>query len=100
MISLAIWQGTALDVSYILSGGALLLISAVMLRSLVFSKATAYVGILAGAAAPIPSTAGTVGLVLSLVSLFPLVLWLILVARSLFRVSSDAEVRPMHRLAA
>jgi len=38
---LAIYQGTAFDVSYVLSAVALLIISVIMLRSNVFSKVTA-----------------------------------------------------------
>src|SRR5688500_17596481 len=43
---LATWQGTAFDVSYVLSALAILTVSAVMLRShLLFSKVTGYAGI-------------------------------------------------------
>jgi len=83
---LAIWQGTAFDVSYILGAVAQLIVSAVMLRTGIFGTAAAYAGLLSGAAMLVPPTAGTVGLVLSLVSLVPLVAWLILVARRLLRL--------------
>ncbi len=46
---LAIHQGTAFDVSYVLGSVAPLIISVVMLRSNIFSNVTAYVGILASA---------------------------------------------------
>ncbi len=88
---LAIWQGTAFDVSYILSGIALLMISVVMLHSRMFSKVTASAGIVGRAAALVPSAAGTVGLILSLISLVPLVLWLILVARTLFHLAQGGS---------
>jgi hypothetical protein len=87
---LVTWQGTAFAVGYILSGAALLIISVVMRRSTTFSKVTGYVGIVAGAAALVPANAGTVGLVLSLVSLVPLVVWLALVARQLFQLGARA----------
>lgn len=83
---LATWQGTAFNVSYILGAVALLIVSAVMLRSGVFSKTTAYVGIVASALMFVPPTAGTVGLLFSLVSLLPTAVWLILIARRLFHL--------------
>lgn len=77
--------GTAFDVSYVLGGVAILIISAIMVRSAYFSRVTAYVGFAMGILMLIPATAGTVGLVLSLVSLVPTVIWLILVARRLLQ---------------
>ena len=82
---LATWQGTAFDVSYVLSALAILTVSAVMLRShRLFSKVTGYAGLSAGILALVPPTAGTIGVVLSLVSLVPMVIWLALIARRLF----------------
>src|SRR5215212_9125889 len=82
---LATWQGTAFDVSYVLSAIAILIVSAVMLRSHhLFSKTTAYAGLSAGVLALVPPTAGTIGLVFSLASIVPMVIWLALIARRLF----------------
>jgi len=83
---LATWQGTAFNVSYILGAVALLIVSVVMLRSHVFSKITAYVGVLASALMFVPPTAGTIGIFFSLISLVPTVIWLILIAQKLFRL--------------
>lgn len=83
---LAIYQGTAFDVGYILEGFALLIVAVVMLRSTTFGKATAYVGILLGVMSLVPPTAGTIGLFFSLGSLVPLEIWDILVARRLFQL--------------
>jgi len=83
---IATWQGTAFNVSYILGAVALLVVSVVMLRSNVFSRITAYVGILASALMFVPPTVGTVGILFSLISLIPTVIWLILVARRLFQL--------------
>jgi len=83
---LATWQGTAFNISYILGAIALLTVSIAMLRSHVFSKATAYVGIVASIMMFVPPTAGTVGLYLSLISLIPTIIWLILIARRLFQL--------------
>lgn len=85
---LAIWQGTAYDVSYVLGGIAALLIAVVMLRSRVFGRATAYVGLVLGALMLVPATAGTIGLYLSLISLAPTVLWLGLLARRFLQLAS------------
>lgn len=84
---IATWQGTAFNVSYILGAIALLLVSIVMLRSRVFSKTTAYVGLVASVMMFVPPTAGDVGLYLSLISLVPTIIWLILIARKLFQLA-------------
>ena len=81
----AIYQGTAFDVSYVLVSVAPLIMSAVMLRSDIFSKTTAYVGILAnvlGLALFLP----VIGLLLSLISVVGLAIWYILIARRLFQL--------------
>jgi hypothetical protein len=92
---LATWQGTAFDVSYVLSALAILTVSAVMLRSHhLFSKTTGYAGLSAGVLALVPPTAGTVGLILSLVSLVPMVIWLALIAQRLLR-SGPLERDPL-----
>ena len=88
---LVTWQGTAFNVSYILSAVALLIVSAVMLRSHLFSKFTAYVGIVAGVLMLVPPTAGMLGLVLSLLSLIPTALWLMLIARRLFQLAKEVR---------
>src|SRR5215213_2971463 len=92
---LATWQGTAFDVSYVLSALVILTVSAVMLRSHhLVSKTTGYAGLSAGVLALIPPTAGTIGVVLSLVSLVPMVIWLVLIARRLLR-SGPLERDPL-----
>lgn len=83
---LAIWQGTAFDVGYVLEGVALLIIAIVMLRSTLFSKVTASVGILLGVMSLLPPTAGMIGLLFALGSLVPLEIWDILIARRLFQL--------------
>jgi hypothetical protein len=84
---LATWQGTAFDVGYVLGGIALMIVSAVMLRSHpLFSKATGYVGMFAGILALVPASAGTIGLLLSLMSLVPTAIWLLLIGRRLLKL--------------
>lgn len=85
---LAIWQGSAYDVGYVLGGVATVIIAAVMLRSTVFSKPIGYLGLLVGVVMLVPATAGTVGLILSLISLVPTLIWEILIARRLFQLAA------------
>ncbi|HEX2347608.1 MAG TPA: DUF4386 family protein [Ktedonobacterales bacterium] len=87
--TLAIWQGSSYDIGYVLGGVAMLIIAVVMLRSAVFGRATGYIGLLTGALMLIPATAGSVGLVLSLVSLAPALVWDILIARRLFQLAAS-----------
>jgi hypothetical protein len=88
---LATYQGTAFNVYYILGAVATLIISVVMLRSTIFGKVTAYAGIAAGVLMLIPSTEGPIGLYFSLCSLVPTAIWLILIARKLFRLGLDGS---------
>jgi len=88
----ALWanyMGTAFGVAYISGGIATLIIAAVMLRSVIFSRWTAYVGFVAGALMLVPPAPsfGTVGLVVAFLSLVPLVAWDVLVAWRLFHLA-------------
>ncbi|HEV8669636.1 MAG TPA: hypothetical protein VGS01_02760 [Candidatus Limnocylindria bacterium] len=83
----AAWQGTAFDVSYVLSSVAVLIASVVMLRSRAFGRTAAYAGLAMGAAGLVPPTVGGVGLVLSLVSLLPMWVWLFITGRGLLRLA-------------
>lgn len=65
------WQGTAFDAYYVLNAITLLIISLAMLKSSVYGKVTAIIGLVSAAFMAIPSTAGTIGLVFSLLSLIP-----------------------------
>jgi hypothetical protein len=77
---LATFEGTAFNVYYVFGAVALLLIATVMLRSAVFSRRTAYVGLASGALMVVPATAGTLGLVFALASLVPWIVFLVLIA--------------------
>lgn len=89
--TLASWQGTAFNSSYVLGAAALLIISFVMLRTPIFTRATGYVGILMGLLMIVPPTAGEFGTMLSLFSLIPLVPWLILLSRKFFMMADLAR---------
>lgn len=86
---LALYNGTAFNVSYVFGSISLIAVSLVMLQSNVFSRATAYVGILAnvmGLGLYIP----TVGLFLSVLSVPFLAVWYVLIARRLFQLGAAA----------
>ncbi|NNM58427.1 MAG: DUF4386 family protein [Legionellales bacterium] len=68
---LAIWQGTAFDVYYVLNAITLLIVSLVMYRNSIFGKRTAIIGLITGFFMIIPSTVGFIGLIFSLISLIP-----------------------------
>jgi hypothetical protein len=84
--ALATFQGTGFAVYYVLAGLETLLVSSVMLRGGQFGRVTGWIGVAAGLTMlvpPLPAT-GQFGLVLSLASLAPLIVWLVLVARRLW----------------
>jgi hypothetical protein len=78
-------------VGYILEGVGLLLIVMVMLRSALFSKAIAWVGILLGVMSLVPPSAGNIGIVFALGSLLPLEVWEILIARRLWQLGQPSQ---------
>lgn len=86
-VMLSGWQGTAFDIYYILNGFTLILIAYVMLKSNVFTRKTAVIGLVSGVLMMIPSTAGTIGLIFSLLSLIPWYIFSILVAKRFFSLS-------------
>lgn len=87
---LAIYQGTTFDVSYALLSVASLIISVVMLRSTVFGKGTAWVGMVTNALSLlavgffVPAIDAFLVLIAGVGSL----IWFILVAHRLFMLSS------------
>lgn len=84
--TLAAYYGTAFHVSYVLGYLAKLMTGAVMLRSQVFSRATAYVSILTGTVG-LGFYVPTIGLFLSIVSVVLIALWNVMIARRLFQLS-------------
>jgi hypothetical protein len=80
---LAVYKGTAFDVYYVLNAISLLIMSMVILKSKLFSRATGYWGLASGILMVIPSTAGTLGLIFSIVSLIPWIGFSILASRRL-----------------
>lgn len=90
--ALATFQGAAFLVHYVVIGVAGILVSLVMLRGAIFSRATALVGLLQGVMMLVPSNFGVVGMVLALVSLAPFVVWFALIAPRLLRLVRSVEM--------
>lgn len=84
-VMLETYKGTAFDIYYVLNAIVLFIFSPVMLRSKLFSRATAYLGFLAGILMIVPSSAGMLGLYFSLASLIPWAIWLVLVGQRLLQ---------------
>jgi hypothetical protein len=88
---LALFHGTAFQVHYLLGSASLLLSSIIMLRSPIFSKATAVVGIVTNTLVfglYVPE----IGVYISILSVFPfMVIWNIQIARRLFRLAITPE---------
>jgi len=65
------WQGTAFDSYYVLNGITLLIVSILMYKSTIFNKVTATWGLISAVLMTVPSTAGMIGMIFSLLSLVP-----------------------------
>lgn len=88
----ALWanyQGTAFAMTFILGGLSTLIMSIVMLRTGIFGRWTAYVGLVVGATMLVPPlpALGTFALIVAYASLLPLVVWELLVAYRLYRLA-------------
>lgn len=85
------WQGSAFQASYILGSIAPVIISLVMLRSKLFSKATAYLGIAANVIA-LGLYVPKIGAYISVFSVVFLWVWYILLARGFFQLGNMSRV--------
>lgn len=79
----ATWMGTAFDVYYFFNLVTLLVLAILMYRSRVFSRATAWWGLVAAVLMAVPSNFGVVGLVFAMASLAPWSVFAVLVWRRL-----------------
>jgi hypothetical protein len=86
---LATWQGTAFQTAYLVGSLAGIAIGAVMLRSGVFGRPTAYMAIL-GNAIGLGLYLPEIGVYVSVFSVLFLEVWYVLVARRLFVLGRDA----------
>ena len=92
---MAIYTGTAFRVSYILGSIAMIIVAAVMLRSNIFSRVIAWVGILAsviGLGLYVPK----IGLYLAFLSVPFIAVWDVLIARRLFQLGHGKPDRAAH----
>jgi hypothetical protein len=90
-LSAAVWKWGlvgAFLVHYIVMGIAGMLVALAMLRTDVFSRTTALAGLTQGAMMLVPVTFGTIGLLFALGSLVPFIIWFVLIALRLFRMSA------------
>jgi hypothetical protein len=81
--AMATWKGSGFVTYYLLNAIALFLFSGSMLRSEHFGRATARLGLVAAFFMLVPSTFGSVGLVFSLASLVPWIVFGIITGRRL-----------------
>ncbi len=84
-VLLATWQGSAFQASYFLGSIAAIIISAVMLRSKLFSKLTSFMGILANGMA-LGLWVPEIGIYISIFSVVFLWIWYILIAIRLIQL--------------
>lgn len=85
------YKGTAFDVYYVFNAIALILIAKTMFNSKEFGKVAAIWGLIAGLFMIIPSTAGTIGLIFSLISLIPWIVFSIIVGRKMLNMAKKIE---------
>lgn len=83
------WKGTAFVTYYVLGALVLLLFAWLLHRSTVFGRVSSWWALAAGLLMVIPSTFGTVGLLMSLSSLLPWNVVCILLGVQLLRLSAD-----------
>ena len=94
---LATWMGTAFDIYYFFNLATLLIFALLMLRSAVFSRATAVWGLVAAVLMAVPSNFGVVGLIFALASLAPWSVFAVLVWRRLLRLVAETDGGPGRR---
>lgn len=84
---LTAYNGGTFGVSYVLGAVSTLLFSWSLWRHRTFGPAPGIVGLVTGVTMLVPPNTGTPGLVLSLVSLIPTMVWLVLLARAFARAA-------------
>jgi hypothetical protein len=93
---LSSWLGTPYQVGYVVGSIAMLIIGFVMLRSPIFSKFTAYMGILSGTVAfgiYVPK----VGVFISILSVVGMQVWYVMIALTLLRLNKGRLNLPSGR---
>ena len=82
------WKGTSFDIYYILSAICLIIMAGAMLKSSIYGKTMGAIGLSSGILMLIPSSAGTLGLLFSLASLVPWIVFSVLAAKKFLRLES------------
>jgi hypothetical protein len=82
---LTLYNGGTFGLSYLLGAASTLMFSFAMLRTLLFGRAAAVVGLVTGVTMLVPPNTGAVGLVVAMLSLIPTAVWLVLLARGMLR---------------
>ena len=88
---LATWRGTGYDIYYYFTFAALAILAVLMLRSSIFSRATAVWGLVSAALMTVPTNFGPVGMVLAVASLAPFSVFAVLVGKRLLELVGPAE---------
>jgi len=87
---LATWQGTAYDVYYYFTFVTLALLAILMLRSSIFSRATAVWGLVSAVLMTVPTNFGPVGMAFAVASLAPFSVFAVLVWQRLLKLAGPA----------
>jgi hypothetical protein len=92
---LAVYDGTSFVISYVLGGFTMLLFSIAMLKDELFENSIPITGLITGVLMFVPPTVGEIGVWISMVSLVPSLIWMVLMARWLSRTARTlAQQRP------
>ena len=87
---LATWTGTGYDVYYFFGFATLLILTVLMLRSSIFTRATAVWGLASAVLMAVPANFGQVGMAFAMVSLVPWSVFALLVWRRLLHLARPA----------
>ncbi|MGA8211225.1 MAG: DUF4386 family protein [Nocardioidaceae bacterium] len=88
---LATWSGTGYDIYYYLTFVTLAVLAVLMLRSSIFSRATAVWGLVSAALMTVPTNFGAVGMAFAMASLVPFSVFAALAGRRLLQLASQAK---------
>lgn len=93
---LTIYNGGVFNISYVMGAIPLLLIPFVMVKSNIFKRSTAIIMGISGLLMTIPPTVGMIGLLFSLISLIPTIIWLVIVALKLFQLGKISNEKKFY----
>lgn len=94
---LTLYDGGTFATSYVLGAVSTLVFSVTMVRHRVFGRLPGVVGVLTGLTMLVPANAGTVGLTLSILSLLPTMVWLVVLTPHLLRAGGVETSRGASR---